>query len=163
MAERFKGSILFLEAWTFRSFVLKTTKSPRLLQTGYKSSLKKRTLVVDFSPTSFCSISTLQSLIEPLRKMPRQLFSSYTIGYLLLLLAGRSVSQSCWYPDHQTQAQADVPCDPNADVSACCGPNAFCLSNGLCYIDGTVSRGSCTDKNWGPECANVCTDGKSSR
>ena len=83
------------------------------------------------------------------------------VSCMVLLLVGRAISQSCWYPDGLTQAQADVPCDPDAATSACCGPNGFCLSNGLCLVNGAVSRGSCTDKNWGQGCAQICADGKS--
>ena len=68
--------------------------------------------------------------------------------------------QACWYPDGSTQAP-DVPCNNNGTVSACCNNEAFCLENGLCLRDGTVSRGSCTDKNWGPECPEYCSDGSS--
>lgn len=105
----------------------------------------------------FLSIVSLQSSHLSTGAM----FSS-SLPFLItaLSLVGRATSQSCWFPDGVTQAQSDVACDSNAETSACCGPNSFCLSNGLCYIDGAVSRGSCTDKNWGPGCSEFCADGK---
>lgn len=84
-------------------------------------------------------------------------------GSLLLLAAGiaRTTAQrNCWFPDGNTET-IDVPCNTNADESACCGPTAFCLSNGLCLDSGVVSRGSCTDRTWNSSaCAQQCTDGK---
>ncbi|KAF2147129.1 uncharacterized protein K452DRAFT_293602 [Aplosporella prunicola CBS 121167] len=57
-------------------------------------------------------------------------------------------SRTCYYPDELTEAKADLPCDPMAEHSACCGAGAYCLGNGLCYDSGAVSRGSCTDQSW---------------
>lgn len=37
--------------------------------------------------------------------------------------------------------------------------HAYCLANGLCWFDGILSRGSCTDKNWAaPSCAQWCQE-----
>ena len=73
----------------------------------------------------------------------------------------RGASQ-CYYPSG-TKSN-DVPCDPNAEVSMCCGSVDACLSSGLCRIDGTgasqgisYARGTCTDKTWGsPICPQRC-------
>ncbi|KAI0595105.1 hypothetical protein F4775DRAFT_387646 [Biscogniauxia sp. FL1348] len=58
-----------------------------------------------------------------------------------------------------------VPCDSNAEVSACCSQDDYCLSNGLCMIqnggDGNrfiISQEGCTDPNWSAPCNNFCTN-----
>lgn len=67
----------------------------------------------------------------------------------------------CWYPDGSTPAP-DTPCNQtavdNGQTSACCGADAMCMDNGLCFGKGIVSRGSCTDKNWGEPCTQYCQD-----
>lgn len=50
----------------------------------------------------------------------------------------------------------DVPCDPNAQVSACCGAGSICISNLYCY-DANITTpnvpGTCTDQSFtGPAC-----------
>lgn len=60
-----------------------------------------------------------------------------------------SIYAQCYYPDGVTLAP-DQPCNSSGSVSTCCGSSAQCLDNGLCFGRGAVSRGSCTDKNWGP-------------
>ncbi len=69
-----------------------------------------------------------------------------------------SIVQQCFYPDGETIA-VDVPCNSAATHSACCNVDAQCLDNGLCFRGGTLSRGSCTDRSWGPSCAQYCLDG----
>ncbi|KAE8138520.1 hypothetical protein BDV38DRAFT_292124 [Aspergillus pseudotamarii] len=54
-------------------------------------------------------------------------------------------------------ATADVPCNTSAEITTCCNKNDICLSNGLCYLQSqgnhpVMSRGSCTDQNWGGAC-----------
>lgn len=87
-----------------------------------------------------------------------------TIASTLLLaslISRTSAQRNCWFPDGSTETK-DIPCDPNAQESACCGENAFCLRNGLCYTGGVVSRGSCTDRDWGSAaCARQCATGMS--
>src|SRR5436305_2430722 len=49
----------------------------------------------------------------------------------------------------------DIPCDPAAPVSACCGAGEICISNMECmYADRSSSWfGSCTDQTWmSPAC-----------
>lgn len=72
-------------------------------------------------------------------------------------------AQQCWYPDGHTLTE-DIPCkETTSGFSACCGFNrdgsrAYCLSNGLCWADMALHRGSCTDKGWKSDaCANYCT------
>lgn len=86
--------------------------------------------------------------------------STTALVLLAALIARTAAQRNCWFPDGNTETQ-DLPCDPNADESACCGPDAFCLSNGLCLSSGVVSRGSCTDRTWNdPACATQCTNGE---
>lgn len=74
------------------------------------------------------------------------------------LLIAIARAQTCYYPDGKSIAM-DIPCNPDAPQTSCCASDQFCLSDGLCYGGGMVTRGSCTDQNWGPACAQVCTDG----
>jgi hypothetical protein len=67
-------------------------------------------------------------------------------------------AQTCYYPDGKS-ISTDVPCNPDAPQSACCGSDEFCLADGLCYGGGLVTRGSCTDQSWGGACAQYCTAG----
>ena len=74
----------------------------------------------------------------------------------------------CYNPNGQINS-IDVPCDPNALVSMCCGDQALCLSNGLCRTtndpptDRNISyaRGTCTDNQWGSSiCPQLCLSSK---
>ncbi|CAH0027555.1 unnamed protein product [Clonostachys rhizophaga] len=79
-----------------------------------------------------------------------------------LLVQQCSTAATCVYPDG-TDSKYDYPCDPNADVSICCGgrPGTSCLANKLCEIGtGDRSRGSCTKKN-DPKCAEYCLETRS--
>ncbi|KAK2813740.1 hypothetical protein FQN50_000138 [Emmonsiellopsis sp. PD_5] len=55
----------------------------------------------------------------------------------------------------------DVPCTSN-DATICCNKADVCLSNGLCLLQGdhgsVLSRGSCTDRNWGEGCFAPCSN-----
>lgn len=85
-------------------------------------------------------------------------FLRSTLILFTLSLAIRHVHSQqpqCWYPDGKTLAN-DTPCNVSANVSSCCLPSLLCLDNGLCFGHGVVSRGSCTDKSWGPECPQYC-------
>lgn len=79
-----------------------------------------------------------------------------------------SSSSPCYYPNGQKN-NIDVPCDPSASVSMCCGDPASCLSNGLCQtiddqqMNGNISyaRGTCTDNQWGSStCPQHCLSSK---
>ena len=49
------------------------------------------------------------------------------------------------------EAGADVPCDPDARVSACCGAGSICISNLHCY-DANITTpnvpGTCIDQSF---------------
>ena len=56
----------------------------------------------------------------------------------------------CYFPNGNVNLKSES-CNPDADVSHCCGPSTFvCLSNGLCWdtIANHLIRGSCTDATW---------------
>ena len=79
-----------------------------------------------------------------------------------------SSSSPCYYPNGQKNSN-DVPCDPTASVSMCCGNQALCLSNGLCQsindqqtnANISYARGTCTDNQWGSSiCPQHCLSSK---
>ena len=87
--------------------------------------------------------------------------------FLLPILSTVIVAElTCYYPD-TTVATGHIPCNATAsdtptDASACCFGygNDYCLANGLCWFDGILSRGSCTDKDWAsPSCSQWCLNG----
>jgi hypothetical protein len=81
--------------------------------------------------------------------------SSFSL--LLQLPVVAFAASQCYYPNGKEST--DQPCNPDADVSPCCGTGlgSVCLSNLLCQgSNGNVVRGSCTDKNWGEGCALYC-------
>src|SRR5436305_784049 len=56
----------------------------------------------------------------------------------------------------------DVPCDPYAATSACCGVGCICVSNLNCVDNSGASvPGTRTDQGWGslpnPACSLSCT------
>ncbi|KAF2084043.1 hypothetical protein K490DRAFT_59930 [Saccharata proteae CBS 121410] len=53
----------------------------------------------------------------------------------------------------------DTPCNSTASESACCGADAYCLGNGMCWNGNSLSRGSCTTKDWtNSACVQDCQD-----
>ena len=77
---------------------------------------------------------------------------------MLATLAASADPDSPCYFINKNRAVDDVPCNTTSTgPSVCCGKNDICLSNGLCYIQGSdgpaLSRGSCTDENWSGDCA----------
>ncbi|KZF21500.1 hypothetical protein L228DRAFT_239473 [Xylona heveae TC161] len=87
----------------------------------------------------------------------------WSVLFILLIcdLASVTGSATCYYPSGDV-AHRDMPCDPSARQSSCCGPLDICLGNGLCYdqsSDGLISRGSCTDQTWNDgSCSHYCAD-----
>lgn len=67
----------------------------------------------------------------------------------LLHIANAQISgvKPCYAADGG--ASPDFPCNPEADVSACCGGGWRCRTNLFCEAtDGVDVRGTCTDRNW---------------
>ena len=55
--------------------------------------------------------------------------------------------KQCYFVDDSLNN--DLPCDPSANVSACCGQGWICSTNLYCSnIDDIKRVGSCTDKLW---------------
>jgi hypothetical protein len=98
--------------------------------------------------------------VELLIDEPTMARSSLIVLLTVSLLCTRVFAVAeCYYPDG-TQAVDDMPCDSEAEESACCGGGfgSVCLSNKLCQSpDEGLIRGSCTSENWSsPECAQYC-------
>jgi hypothetical protein len=73
----------------------------------------------------------------------------------LLVLGRIALAQQCYYPD-QSPINATA-CFPGVDGSACCPEGAYCLSSGLCFFNGQISRVGCTDKTFASEnCPRYC-------
>ena len=67
--------------------------------------------------------------------------------YLLYLLLRPSNAQIKPCYTYDGQSSPDFPCDPEADVSSCCGGGWRCITNLICKKDVTVI-GTCTDRRW---------------
>lgn len=65
---------------------------------------------------------------------------------------------TCYYPDGKVSGS--VPCNSTTTgYSSCCASGHLCMSSGLCFTRGLISRGSCTDPTWkDPACAQYCLD-----
>lgn len=77
--------------------------------------------------------------------------------WLVILLLQR-VTALCYFPD-RTRLLNDQPCIVNGtEDSFCCGPQATCMSDKLCWDGGTgYVRGSCTDVTWkSSACPQFC-------
>lgn len=81
-----------------------------------------------------------------------------------------ATNSTCYFPDGK-ESNGGV-CNPNAEVSACCGPTFICLSNGLCKPGPDSKktyaynfyRSACTDASFNStSCPQFCTDGMFSR
>ncbi|KAF7626508.1 hypothetical protein F9C07_1925775 [Aspergillus flavus] len=74
---------------------------------------------------------------------------------LLSSTASAADNRTCYMVDEKTVAIDDVPCSTK-ETTHCCNKNDICMSNGLCWVQSTgdmvLSRGSCTDINWGGDC-----------
>lgn len=70
---------------------------------------------------------------------------------IALVTASTSYKYSGQIGNTGTDDSGDVPCDPDAQVSACCGAGSICLSNLYCY-DANITTanvpGTCTDQSF---------------
>lgn len=80
-----------------------------------------------------------------------------------------SQDKKCYFPYGNlidSEQENVFPCDPTSEEhSACCPADAVCLSNGLCFQQGSwgnrVARSGCTDQMWEDgSCAGICEDGE---
>lgn len=65
-----------------------------------------------------------------------------------------------WTLNSQYPIDPWVPCDPEAEVSACCSSGDYCMSNGLCMDSGSnncLTQQGCTDSGWSTPCNNYCS------
>ena len=99
------------------------------------------------------------------------MMSHFALAAAVYFLVGSAYSQtsetqSCYYPDG-TPDNTLTPCKTAQSVSACCGTDAVCLTNGLCLrvappMANRISRAGCTDETWKSNaCPLYCTDGES--
>ncbi|KAE8358472.1 hypothetical protein BDV27DRAFT_169398 [Aspergillus caelatus] len=93
-------------------------------------------------------------------KLPTILSSTPLLLSLLAILpTTHAENKTCYFLDGSV-ATADVPCTSDATTN-CCNKADICMSNGLCYLQGShgmaLSRGSCTDKSWGARCFAPCS------
>ena len=86
--------------------------------------------------------------------------------FSLCIAVSHAMTPAC-FDRNQAQRQAALPCNPNADVSACCDEGNLCLSNGLCQPNSTQPNGGltpfytgyCTDSSWSSsQCLNICNN-----
>ncbi|KAJ5229303.1 hypothetical protein N7489_010011 [Penicillium chrysogenum] len=73
-----------------------------------------------------------------------------TLLHLLIFVYLVVADKTCYFPSGDV-AIDDVPCFSGDADSPCCSKNSLCLTNGFCYglsQPYTLSRGSCTNKNW---------------
>lgn len=90
---------------------------------------------------------------------------SFTVMDVLifpLLVVSHSIAvfgqKQCFLSDG-TLVTNEVPCDPDAAVSACCYKTSFCISNFYCWAGLGTNRvpGACTDSTWeDPACGCPC-------
>ncbi|KAI9040018.1 uncharacterized protein KD926_008709 [Aspergillus affinis] len=80
------------------------------------------------------------------------------ISTLLAQHAVTEKTRTCYFPDHSISN--DVPCTSDT-YTHCCTAGDICLDNGYCYSVShqpyVLSRGSCTDQNWGADCPQLCS------
>lgn len=92
------------------------------------------------------------------------------IAFGLLVSQSTAASQCYRMNGDVLDDESFAPCNPDADVSACCSTNKnngdICMSSGLCYAQMGASAGfiysnGCTDKTGkAKECPHICPDSK---
>jgi len=88
----------------------------------------------------------------------------------VILLAARGARAQCFRIDGSSPDQSFEPCNPSAEVSACCASNKarpdLCLTSGLCYaqdsgFEGLLFSNGCTDRTGRASgCPSFCPPGK---
>lgn len=97
--------------------------------------------------------------------MPRYGLLLAAIGIAIFPLQTHA---ACYHVDGSRTDSTFEPCDPDAEVSACCATNKrlpdVCLSSGLCYsqepgFNGLMYSNGCTDPTGEDEaCPHFCPD-----
>lgn len=104
-------------------------------------------------------------MVTGLAVIDSRILSTITVLYIILYATVTLAEIQCYYPDGFTIAPVHIPCDSSALGTpkwalACCrsDPNAYYISNSLCYNNRVLSRESCTDETWGShDYAQICT------
>ena len=115
-----------------------------------------------FFPSSFPTFLFLSSFPRILLAImtPCILFNTRLLFLILFCYFDLGLSQAqCFFPSGE-EADDDIPCNPTAADSVCCGPGWTCLSSKICEFNqdssnsdvnnaiGEQWRGSCTDRQW---------------
>lgn len=106
--------------------------------------------------------------LGPSASLPKSSVHTFFLIAVVYLFRSVFCEAACYLPDGSLQLD-DVPCNPSAKASVCCGRGWTCLSNAICMLNqdskvvtqdsriGATYRTSCTDKSWSsPECPNFC-------
>lgn len=86
------------------------------------------------------------------------LTTTTVFALVAIVFISSTAAQTCYYPSGLESGH--VACSSPGSEASCCGASQVCMSNGLCFGDGIMSRGSCTDKDWdSEECSQFCSEG----
>lgn len=104
-------------------------------------------------------------MVTGLAVIDSRILSTLTVLYIILRATVTIAEIQCYYPEGFTIVPVYIPCNPSALGTPQCAlarcrsdPNAYCISNGLCYDNGVLSRESCTDEISGShDYAQICT------
>lgn len=87
---------------------------------------------------------------------------------VLVLASSTQAQKKCYGIDGSESDGSQQPCNPDADVSACCAIKKakpdICMSSGLCYAqdsgyEGLIYSNGCTDPTGlAKECPHLCPD-----
>lgn len=127
-----------------------------LINKGRRHTRKLRPSLVVSSRIQRHPPRSLFSILTISRYFHRQSCSMFgnrfrTLRLLTIILSvdAQSTIKQC-FDVTGTPSSVNFPCDPTADVSACCGKGWDCSSNLHCRheIDGETFVGMCTDRTW---------------
>nr|POE72356.1 hypothetical protein CFP56_12229 [Quercus suber] len=157
------GVHLYCECHKNRATRPITEIQPRGTQQASPLLQESDSLVCDLFVLAQCHLLCRLHHLRPLRiqsyssrtSLPTPPNQNARLGYCLSD-AGRALDLTCYYPDGITVSTDEV-CNSTATASSCCPSSSFCLDNGLCFGEGVVSRGSCSDPTWASDtCAGYC-------
>ena len=100
---------------------------------AYSNVFTKLFITIDFPFPTFRRITTM---------------ILFLFLYIFLVRCCFCQLKQCYYTDGSPSA--DLPCDPSANVSACCGQDWVCWTNLHCNVSVGLPGGvgSCTDQSW---------------
>ena len=103
-----------------------------------------------------CLIQNLSFRLYSMARIPshdRLCFIALFFGSLLHVASAQSIQlKPCYGWDGSSSN--NFPCNPEANVSACCGGGSMCMTNIYCKNpSGLLVVGACTDRSWNdPAC-----------